>query len=75
MATMTLAVPDELKREMAKFPEISWSEVARRAFEEKIKDMKFLEWFKSGNMLSEEDALKLGKEVQRAINRVYGIKH
>lgn len=75
MATTTLAVPDELKREMAEFPGTDWSEVARRAFEEKVKDMRFLEWFKSGNVLYGGDALRIGKQVQGAIDRIYGIKH
>ena len=37
MATMTLAVPDELKEEMDKMKIINWSAVAREAFQEKIK--------------------------------------
>ena len=29
MANITLSIPQELKEEMEKFPEINWSEVAR----------------------------------------------
>ena len=30
MATVTLSIPDELKKEMDKFPEVKWSEVLRK---------------------------------------------
>ncbi len=36
MGTITIAVPDELKRGMSKLRHINWSSVARRAFEEAI---------------------------------------
>jgi hypothetical protein len=36
MVTITVTVPDELKRGMRKFRHINWSSVARRAFEQAI---------------------------------------
>src|SRR3989344_5713898 len=39
MTTMTLAVPSELKHKMETFPEMNWSEVARQAFMQRIKDL------------------------------------
>ena len=46
MTTLTLAVPDEMKKKMDSFPEMNWSEVARQAFLHKIEDMEFLRKFK-----------------------------
>ena len=63
MTTMTLAVPSELKDKMEKFPEMNWSEVARQAFMQRIKDLEFLRKFKSDSTLTEEDALKLGDRI------------
>ncbi len=63
MATMTLAVPNELRHKMEHFPEINWSEVARQAFNKKVGDLEFLKKFKSESTFSEEDALKLGREL------------
>ncbi len=68
MTTMTLAVPNEMKQKMDAFPEMNWSEVARQAFSQKIEDMEFLRRFKEKSKLSEADALRLGKEVSRAVS-------
>jgi hypothetical protein len=38
MVNMTLAIPDELHKKMKEMSEIRWSEIARRAIEEKIKE-------------------------------------
>lgn len=68
MTTLTLAVPDEMKKKMDTFPEINWSEVARQAFGQKIEDMEFLRRFKEKSKLTESDAMRLGKEVNKALS-------
>ena len=68
MTTLTLAVPDEIKKKMDSFPEMNWSEVARQAFLQKIEDMEFLRRFKEKSKLTETDALKLGKEVSKEVS-------
>lgn len=68
MTTLTLAVPEEIKRKMDSFPEINWSEVARQAFIQKIEDMLFLRKFKEKSKLNESDAMRLGKEVSKEIS-------
>jgi len=37
MATITVSVPEELKREMKRLKHVNWSEVARKAFEERVR--------------------------------------
>ena len=71
MTTMTLAVPSELKHKMESFPEMNWSEVARKAFKQKIKDLEFLERFTRDSTLTEEDALRLGKELNKNLAKRY----
>lgn len=68
MTTLTLAVPDEMKKKMDSFPEMNWSEVARQAFMQKIEDMEFLRKFKEKSKLTEADALRLGKEVSKSVS-------
>jgi len=68
MTTLTLAVPDEMKRKMDSFPEMNWSEVARQAFMQKIEDMEFLRKFKEKSELTEADALRLGNEVSKSVS-------
>lgn len=40
MPNVTISVPDELKSEMDKYPEVSWSEVSRKAFTQYISERK-----------------------------------
>jgi len=71
MTTMTLAVPSELKHKMETFPEMNWSEVARQAFMQRINDLEFLKKFKSDSTLTEEDALRLGRELNKNLAKRY----
>ena len=71
MTTMTLAVPSELKHKMETFPEMNWSEVARQAFMQRIKDLEFLRKFKSDSTLTEGDALRLGMELNKNLAKRY----
>jgi hypothetical protein len=75
MVNVTLSIPNELKQKMDTFAEINWSAVAREAFDEKIKDMEFIKEFKAKSKITEEDALKWGKEVSKALsNRLRAMK-
>ena len=67
MTTMTLAVPEELKKKMDSFREMNWSEVARQAFRQKVEDLEILKKFTAKSKLTEEDALRIGKNVSRAV--------
>ena len=69
MVTMTLAVPPELKHRMDAFPEMNWSEVARQSFVQRVQDLEFMKKFVSKSTLTEEDALRLGKEVSKAVSK------
>jgi len=71
MATMTLAVPSELKQRMDSFSEINWSEVARQAFRQKIKDLDFLNQFKSRSTMTSGEAISLGAQINKKIAKKY----
>ena len=67
MVNITLSVSEEIKNLMDKFPEINWSEVARRAISEKAMKMAVFEQIISKSKLTEEDALELGRKVNKAV--------
>jgi hypothetical protein len=71
VVNLTLTVPKELKDIMDEFPEINWSEVARQAFKNKIEDLRFLTRFKAESKLTEEDAIILGRKVNKALAKRY----
>lgn len=43
MATMTVSIPDELKKRLDEFPEVKWTEVLRKEFIRKLGQIKGLE--------------------------------
>jgi hypothetical protein len=67
MVNITLSVPSELKNRMDSFAEINWSAVAREAFDEKMRDLELIKKFKSKSTINEEDALKLGRELNKRL--------
>ena len=71
MVSITLSVPEELKKEMDAFPEMNWSAVARQAIKQKIILLKKFREFSRDSTLTEEDALRLGKEVNKALAKRY----
>ncbi len=43
MANVTVSVPENLKKKMEHVPDVNWSEVARQAFEETIRQKQMRE--------------------------------
>lgn len=70
---MTLSIPEDLKKKMDKFPEINWSEIARQAIIQRINDFVFMKEFVKDSTMTEEDALRLGKLVNKAMAEKYNL--
>ncbi len=73
MVSITLAVPKDLKKKMESFPEMNWSEVAREAIRNKVELMEKFRAFSKDSTLTENDAIKLGKRMNREVARRHGI--
>ena len=43
MATVTLSIPDELKKKMDSMPEVKWSEILRNGIIRRVKQLKKFE--------------------------------
>jgi len=67
MVSVTLAVPEEMKSEMDKHPEMNWSEIARQAFREKLIILKRMDEILSKSKMTEKDAMELGRKVNKAV--------
>ncbi|HLC31901.1 MAG TPA: hypothetical protein VJK51_04490 [Candidatus Nanoarchaeia archaeon] len=67
MVSITLSVPEDLKEEMEKHPEMNWSEIARQAIKQRIMILKKMDALLSKSTLTEEDALRLGKDLKKRI--------
>lgn len=66
MVSITLSVPEELKKEMDSFADINWSAVAREAIKKRIELLKKFKEFTKDSTMTEEDAIRLGREVNKA---------
>ena len=67
MASLTLAVPEELKQKMASFRYINWSEVARAAILDKLQVLEKMDKLLSKSTLTEEDTIKYGRVINKRI--------
>ena len=71
MVSITLSVPEELKKEMDKFQDINWSAVAREAIKNKVILLKKFKEFTKDSSLTEKDALELGRKVNKSLSKHY----
>ncbi len=66
MTNMTLSIPEELHKKMAKFSEIRWSEVARKSIEQRVNDLEVMDKIASKSKLTKKDVAELSKKINRA---------
>ena len=71
MATITLAIPDDLKREMDKCTVINWSAVAREAIASKINALQLLDSLTQDSQLTEKDIEELGAKIKAGIAKAH----
>jgi capsid protein len=69
MPNLTLAIPDDLKARMSKFPEINWSEVARQAIVEKTRTLEQMQRLLAHSALTDQEALAAGQQIKRRVWR------
>lgn len=73
MVNMTLSIPEELHKKMKRMSEIRWSEIARRAIEERINDMEIMNQIASKSKLTKKDVDEISKKIKsRTAKRFYG---
>ena len=68
MPTITLSVPEDLKKDMDESREINWSEVARTAIKTKVAQLKILKAISAKSNLTEKDALELGRKINKSLH-------
>ncbi len=68
MATLTLAIPEELKRDLEQSPRINWSEVARNAIQQRVAQLKIVKAIAAKSKLTEEDALEIGRKINKSLH-------
>ncbi len=71
MATITLNIPDETKKEMKKHSEIKWNEIARKAIIKRIEDLKTLDMLLEKSTLKKEDAEEIARIIKDRVWKIH----
>jgi hypothetical protein len=66
MTNMTLSIPEELHKRMAKFTEIRWSEIARKSIEQRVDDLEVMDRIASKSKLTKKDVEEISKKIKSA---------
>ncbi len=66
---MTLSVPEELYEKMKHHTELKWSDVARQAFEKKLKEVEIMESLLNKSELTEEDVERIGHKIKSEVRK------
>ena len=74
MVNITLSIPEELKKKMDQFKEINWSEIARASIRKRIILLEEMDVLLKNSELTEEDAIRLGREVNKAVAKKLKIR-
>ncbi len=69
MVNMTLSIPEELYKEIKHHSEIKWSDVARQAFEQKVKELHWMDKLVEKSELTEEDVNRIGHKIKAGIRK------
>jgi len=71
MVNMTISVSEDLHKKIRSFPEVKWSEVARRAIEERVSDLEDLNRLASKSRLTQRDADEISRKIKAAAARKF----
>lgn len=71
MGTMSVSVPEDLRTRMTQLDEVNWSAVARKAFEEKVKEIDILKKIASKSKLSEKDAMDISRKINESMAKKF----
>ena len=71
MVNITLSIPEDLKKEMEQFPEVNWSAIFREAIKKRIMLLKKIKEFTKDSELTEEDAIRIGREINKEAAKKY----
>jgi len=70
---ITLSVTDEVFEKMKEHSETKWSEVARKAIEERVELLEALDAIASKSKLTEKDVEEIAGKIKRGMARRHGL--
>ena len=73
MPNMTLSIPEELHKKMKNMSDIRWSEIARRAIEQRMNDLEIMNKITSKSKFTEKEIKKLSDRIKRGIAKKHSL--
>lgn len=73
MVNITLAIPEELKKELQKHQEANWSAVIRKALQEHLRKLRIADAIVSKSKLTEKDAEEIARKIKREMAKEHGL--
>ncbi|MCK5107888.1 MAG: hypothetical protein KAQ83_04120 [Nanoarchaeota archaeon] len=67
-------MPNELRLRMKEHTEIRWSEVVRKAINQKINDLEIMEMIAQKSKLTEKDVKELANKIDSSLAKRLGLK-
>ena len=67
MATLTLTVPEDLKRDLKLLKGIDWSAIAREAIRQRVAQVRLLNALAAKSTLSKKEALEFSVQLGRKV--------
>lgn len=67
MPNVTIAVPEEMHREMKRHSTVKWPEVMRQAIARELELLHVFDKVFAESTMTEDDAIELGREVRAAM--------
>ncbi len=71
MGEFVVKIPEDIEKTIKAFPEVDWSKLARDALREKVMKLSLLNSIMSKSKLTDEDALELGRMVNKGLHARY----
>lgn len=67
MASVSVSVPDDMKRKLEKFDTVNWSAVARNAFANQLSKLELMDKLTSKSTATDKDIEELSEKIKEGI--------
>ncbi|MEK6938729.1 MAG: hypothetical protein AABX04_06815 [Nanoarchaeota archaeon] len=75
MATLILAIPDDLKQDLKELKVVDWPRIAREAIQQRVIQLRILKSISAKSKLTKSEAEKLSIELGRKVRSGIHEKH
>lgn len=69
--TVSVSVPEDLRKRMQNLDEINWSAVARKAFERTVEDIETIQKITEKSKLTKKDAKEIADRIDAEVSRKF----